>query len=135
MRFLANENFPLDVVEALRAAGHDVAWVRTDAPGSSDRQVLAWAVAERRILLTCDKDFGDLAFRAGLPADCGIVLFRLPAPSSADLAGRVLVALQSRGDWAGHFSVVEPARIRIRPLPDTGTPPGGQGPADGGGQP
>jgi len=34
MRLLTNENFPLDAVEALRSAGHDVAWVRTDAPGT-----------------------------------------------------------------------------------------------------
>lgn len=74
MTFLANENFPLDAVEALRRAGHDVAWVRTDAPGSTDSQVLARAVAEGRLLLTFDKDFGDLAFHAGLPAGCGIVL-------------------------------------------------------------
>jgi Domain of unknown function (DUF5615) len=36
VNFLANENFPLDAVEALRALGHDVAWVRTDAPGSTE---------------------------------------------------------------------------------------------------
>lgn len=57
MRLLANENIPGAVVMALRAAGHDVAWVRIDAPGASDAQVLAWAVRERRILLTFDKDF------------------------------------------------------------------------------
>lgn len=119
MLFLANENFPLDAVDSPRAAGHDVAWVRTDAPGSDDRQVLERAVTEHRILLTFDKDFGELAFRSGLPADCGIVLFRLPATTSADLAARVLTALHSREEWAGHFAVVEPGRIRVRALPDT----------------
>ena len=74
MNFLANENFPLDAVEALRLAGHDVAWVRADAPGSTDQQVLARAMAEQRVLLTFDKDFGHLAFHAGLPATSGIVL-------------------------------------------------------------
>jgi hypothetical protein len=43
MRILANENFPLDAVEALRANGHDVAWIREDARGSLDEQVLARA--------------------------------------------------------------------------------------------
>lgn len=117
MRFLANENFPLDAVEALRKVGHDVAWVRTDNPGSSDPQVLQRAVAEGRVLLTQDKDFGDLAFQLGLPATCGIVLSRLQAPSSAVLANGLLTAIQSRTDWAGQFAVVEPGRIRIRPLP------------------
>jgi predicted nuclease of predicted toxin-antitoxin system len=122
--FLANENFPLDAVEAVRQAGHDVAWVRADAPGSSDPAVLARAVREGRILLTFDKDFGDLAFHAGLPASCGVVLFRLTAASSAGLAAQVLAAVQSRSDWAGHFGVVEPGRVRMRALP---LPPGGTG--------
>ena len=74
MRFLADENFPYDAVQALHDDGHDIAWVRTDAPGISDRQVLARAMATHRILLTFDKDFGELAFHAGLPAACGIIL-------------------------------------------------------------
>ncbi len=125
MRFLANENFALDAVEALRRAGHDVGWVRTDAPGSPDAAVLARAQTESRVLLTFDKDFGDLAFHANLPAACGVVLFRLAAGSSSALAALVLAALQSRSDWSGHFSVVEPGRIRMRPL--AGPPPPDRG--------
>ena len=104
-------------MEAIRQAGHDVVWIRTDAPGSKDHDILKRAVSEQRILLTFDKDFGDLAFQQGLPATCGIVLFRLQASSSAALAALVVTALQSRTDWAGQFSVVEPDRIRMRPLP------------------
>src|SRR5216683_6419613 len=122
MQFLANENFPLDAVEAVRRIGHDVAWIRTDSPGSNDRDILKRAVSEQRILLTFDKDFGDLAFQFGLPAHCGIVLFRLQASSSAALATVVVTALQSRTDWAGQFSVVEAGRIRMRPLPTPPTP-------------
>jgi hypothetical protein len=47
LRLLANENVPDDLVAALRAAGFDVAWMRTDAPGSPDQTVLARAVAEQ----------------------------------------------------------------------------------------
>jgi predicted nuclease of predicted toxin-antitoxin system len=117
MRILANENFPADAVSALAAAGHDVAWMRADAPGSSDRQVLQRADVEHRILITFDKDFGELAFRAGLPASSGIILFRIAAPSAAAVARVALAVLDSRGDWAGHFSVVENTRIRMTPLP------------------
>lgn len=116
MRFLANENFPSDAVEALRQQGYDVTWIRTDAPGSSDTVVLAMAQAENRILLTFDKDFGELAFRSGLPANSGIVLFRLRMTSAPRLAQVVVAALATRTDWAGHFSVVEEDRIRMRPL-------------------
>jgi hypothetical protein len=36
MRILADENFPRLIVEAVRSAGHDVAWIRAEAPGSTD---------------------------------------------------------------------------------------------------
>ena len=83
MRFLADENIPGDAVTELEAAGHDIVWVRTMAPGSKDEDILALAVREERIILTFDKDLGELAWRAGLPASTGIVLFRLPTPAPA----------------------------------------------------
>jgi predicted nuclease of predicted toxin-antitoxin system len=62
MRILADENFPGGAGAALRERGHDVTWVQSDAPGISDAEVLAHAQAEGRILVTFDKDFGELAF-------------------------------------------------------------------------
>lgn len=117
MRLLANENFPLDAVEALRENGHDVAWIREDARGSNDERVLARAQQENRILVTFDKDFGELAFRSKLSATSGIILFRITAISSHHVAEVAVQALANRTDWAGHFSVVEDQRIRMTPLP------------------
>lgn len=119
MRILANENFPEDAVVALRRRGHDVAWVRTDAPGSSDQEVLERAQSEDRIIVTFDKDFGELAFRSKLPASSGIILFRISAPSSVRVAQVAVAVLESRSDWAGHFAVIEDYRIRMTPLPET----------------
>ncbi len=117
MRFLANENFPYDAVMALRGTGYDVAWVLTDNPGISDKDVLQRANIEGRILLTFDKDFGELAFREGLSSECGIILFRIPKSSSAEIARIVVSVLSSRSDWTGHFSVIETNRIRMRVIP------------------
>jgi predicted nuclease of predicted toxin-antitoxin system len=117
MLFLANENFPGEAVEALRREGHDVAWVRIDAPGISDEEVLKRAQIDNRVVLTFDKDFGELAFRAGLPAACGVILFRISMPSASQVARVAVAALQSRQDWAGHFSVIEQDRIRMTALP------------------
>jgi predicted nuclease of predicted toxin-antitoxin system len=116
VRLLANENFPGAAVQILRNAGHDVAWVRTAAPGSSDRDVLERAVAEKRILVTFDKDFGELASQSLLPDECGVVLFRIRLRNAARAAIVIADILRSRNDWAGKFSVVEPARIRMRPF-------------------
>lgn len=120
MRILANENFPGPVVRTLRQRGDDVTWVKEDQPGATDEEVLARAQAERRLLVTFDKDFGELACRVALPADCGVILFRLGGASPHEDNARVLAALTSRTDWAGHFAVVQDDRIRLRPLPRTG---------------
>jgi len=117
MRLLANENFPQDAVDTLRAVGHDVGWIRTDSPGVSDPVVLERAVREARVLVTFDKDFGDLAYHFGLPVGCGVILFRLRAGTSAELARRIAGAISQRQDWEGHFAVVEPGKVPLRPLP------------------
>jgi predicted nuclease of predicted toxin-antitoxin system len=116
MRFLADENFPGAAVTTLAAAGHDVVWVRITAPGASDRDVLAWAMREARILLTFDKDFGELARASTLPAMCGVVLFRMPMPTPGVVGQRLAALIAARDDWVGHFSVIEPGRVRMRAL-------------------
>lgn len=116
MRFLANENFPFDAVKALRQSGHDVAWIGIDSPGISDPEVLARAQAENRILLTFDKDFGELTFRSKLPSTSGIILFRVKSTSGAVVAEKVARAIALRDDWQGHFSLVDDDKIRMRVL-------------------
>lgn len=116
MRFLADENFPGAAVKALEAAGHDLVWVRLASPGAADSDVLSWAMREERLLLTFDKDFGELVGRTSLPPACGVLLFRLAMPKSGDVGTVLANLILSRSDWAGHFSVVQPGRIRMRPL-------------------
>ena len=82
-----------------------------------DEDILVWAVREGRVLVTFDQDFGELAWRAGLPASCGIVLFRIAMPGATDVGAVIAARLNERTDWAGHFSVVQPGRVRMRPLP------------------
>ncbi len=117
MRFLADENFPGDAVAALRNRGHNVTWIRTDSPGMSDVKVLELAQSESRIVITFDKDFGELAFHYKLPAQCGIILFRISSHSPEHVAQVALSALESRSDWTGNFTVVEDDRIRMTPIP------------------
>ena len=118
MRLCANENIPEDCVIRLREGGHDVLWIREAAPGSSDNDVLGRATAESRLLITFDKDFGELVYRRGAKASQGVVLFRISQPSAAAVAERVAAVLASRDDWPGHFSVVEDCAIRMRRLPE-----------------
>lgn len=116
MRLLADENIPGEVVNTLRQRGHDIVWVRTEMPGATDRVVLERAGLEKRLLLTFDKDFGELAFRFGLPMESGVVLFRIAMSSPDRVATKATAVLESRDDWPGHFSVVQDHRIRMIPM-------------------
>lgn len=117
MRFLADENFPGPAVKALEAAGHDVIWIKVAQPGTSDPEVLAWTAREERVLLTFDKDFGELASRTVLSQKSGVVLLRTPPPKSGEGLRRLVDLISARLDWAGHFSIIEPCRVRMRRLP------------------
>lgn len=117
MRFLADENFPRPAIQALRNAGFDVAWVSEGQSGAADEEVLARCSAEARTLLTFDKDFGEIAFRRGMPAECGIILFRVTPQDPHEAASIALSSLRSQATWGGYFSVVTRQRIRARPIP------------------
>ena len=126
MRFLANENVPGPVVRALRELGRDVLWANEDLAGETDRVALARAQTDQRVTVTCDTDFGELAFRSGLPATFGVVLLRIQWSDPATDNAIAVSALTSRDDWTGVFAVVERDRIRIRSLPNR--PPPHDGP-------
>jgi predicted nuclease of predicted toxin-antitoxin system len=115
--FLANENVPGDAVAAARAAGFDIAWISEIDPGASDPDVLRRAQNEQRVLVTLDKDFGELAFRQGATATCGVILLR-PKLRSPDYVARFLVAVLGQSiDWVGNFAVAQDSRIRVLKLP------------------
>jgi predicted nuclease of predicted toxin-antitoxin system len=117
MQFLVNENVAGTVILELRSRGHDVLSVKEVMRAETDQSVLARGQKDGRIIVTHDKDFGELAFRSKLPATCGIVLLRLSGSSPDADNQRVVEALESRQDWGGHFTVVTDDRIRMRPLP------------------
>ncbi len=102
---------------ALEEAGHDVIWAGDWPQDPGDDEILARAEQAGRVLVTLDKDFGELAFKSQLPAACGIILFRISASSPEHVANVAIAVLESRTDWAGHLAVIEDRRIRIVPLP------------------
>jgi predicted nuclease of predicted toxin-antitoxin system len=116
MDLLVNENVSGTVIRELRQRGHNVLSVKESMRAERDEVILARAERERRIVVTHDKDFGELAVRWRLPASCGVILFRLANSDSDADNNRILETLESRADWAGHFSVVTDTRIRMRPM-------------------
>ena len=113
MRFLADESCDFSVVRALRALGHDVLAVVESSPSIADEVVLSLAVRESRILLTEDKDFGQLIY-ADVQPSAGVILIRFPAESRNVLAQAVLDVISREGEQLlGSFVVVQPGRVRI----------------------
>jgi predicted nuclease of predicted toxin-antitoxin system len=78
MRFLADESCDFAVVRALRAQGHDTRAIAEAAPQAQDPEVIHLAAHEHRVLLTEDKDFGQLVY-AGSSRSSGVMLLRFPA--------------------------------------------------------
>ena len=118
IRFLANENVPLASVHRLREAGYDVLAVSESLPGTSDADVLSLAHREDRIILTFDRDYGELIYRRGLQPPLGLIHLRF-TPESPYQVAEVLEHLKAidRLSLAGYYTVVEQDRIRQRPLP------------------
>jgi predicted nuclease of predicted toxin-antitoxin system len=116
MRFLADENIAGIVVARLRASGHDVVAIAETAAGASDSQVLAIAVADERILVTEERDFGELVVRQRMAVG-GVMPLELDPLSNDAVAARVAeVVLAQAANLSGSLVVVEPGRMRIRPL-------------------
>jgi predicted nuclease of predicted toxin-antitoxin system len=96
VKFLADENFPVSSIALLRTRGFDVASIREDSRGVSDDVVLQRAVSEQRILLTLDRDYGELIFSQGHQAPPAVVYFRT-FPSAPDQAAVDLLDLIADG--------------------------------------
>lgn len=114
MILVADEGVDHAVVERLRRDSHDVVYVAELSPSISDEEVLRQANARRAILVTADKDFGELVFRQGL-VHSGVVLLRLAGLPNATKAAIVAEVCRDRtAELLGAFSVVSPGQVRIR---------------------
>jgi predicted nuclease of predicted toxin-antitoxin system len=101
----------------LQAAGHDVLWTGDLPEDPGDEDILAQAHREERVLITLDKDFGELAIRRGLPHSGIARLVYIPARQQGAVCHQVVT--QYGGELTqGAIVTVEAGRVRIRP-PDS----------------
>jgi predicted nuclease of predicted toxin-antitoxin system len=123
MNLLADESVDRPVVLRLRDEGHDTMYVAELSPSISDDEVLAQANDRGALLLTADKDFGELVFRHGR-VHAGVVLLRLDGLPLADKADIVATVLQQRGaELPGALTVISPGVVSIRrPKPPDKSP-------------
>ena len=92
MRFLANENFPLPSITFLRHAGYNISSVSEQYPGISDYKVIGKAKVDNLIILTFDKDYGEIIFKHGQENPPAVIFFRFKG-ENPEMAGQLLIDL------------------------------------------
>lgn len=116
MRLLCDEGVDQQIVEKLREREHNVTYIAEVTPGATDDEVFDQANQAGALLVTTDKDFGELVFRQRrIPH--GVLLIRLAGLSQQRKAALVASAVQQYGnELEGAFAVLDPGRVRIRPV-------------------
>ncbi len=114
MNFVADESVDRQIVTNLRKEGHVVSYIVETRPGASDADVIELAKRTGTILLTADKDFGEIVFRQRQATE-GVIFIRLAGQSQEKKAEIVSSAIKKHGqELKRAFSVITPGRIRIR---------------------
>jgi predicted nuclease of predicted toxin-antitoxin system len=120
MRFIVDASSDARLVPRLKRQGYDVTRVGTDYPADlKDDVILAIAVQEQRVLITDDRDFGELVFRLRQP-HAGVIYLRLDTVLFEVRARRVDEVLAAYGDELDQFLVVTEESVRIRRKDDGG---------------
>ena len=115
MNFVADEGVDRQIIERLRQDGHEVLYVAEIEPSISDEEVLNRANEKSALLITADKDFGEIVFHQNLLTIGGVVLLRLLGLSPERKAEIVSKVIESQSaDLPNAFSVISPGRVRIR---------------------
>ena len=114
MNFVADEGIDRQIVERLRQKDYEVLYIAEMEPGISDEQVLSWANDRRAMLLTADKDFGELVYRQQRLSS-GVILIRLAGLTPERKAAIVVKAINEHApELPGSFAVIAPGTVRIR---------------------
>ena len=117
MKFLADESIEKPVVDWLRGQDFDVRYVTEITPSINDEEVIRFANDEGRILITNDKDFGELVFRQS-KIILGVLLIRATNERTSNKIRLVREVLEkARNKLAGYFVVVNEAGIRMKKIP------------------
>lgn len=116
LKFLADEGFSFEITSFLREMGYDVKWIGDSTPGVSDRDVYKIAQEDNRVILTDDKDFGELAVRFSLKT-IGVVLLRINPKEKELRKKRVFELLERFSEKLKmHLVVIDSEKFRFRKL-------------------
>lgn len=115
MKFLADENVPSAALGLLRDEGVDIVSILVVGRGLKDRDVLGAANEQGRLLVTFDKDFGDLIFKRGMETK-GLVLLRFKPTRPQQVAQKLKALLDSGVEVENNFVAIDQERFRVSPI-------------------
>lgn len=116
LKFLVDESSGINLFRFLKHIGYDTKYVGEVMVGASDKQVLEFAEREKRILITNDKDFGELIFKLKMISS-GVILLRLGKDSQETRKRYILYLINKFGDkLSSNFTVIEEKQVRFRKL-------------------
>ena len=118
MRLIADENVPMPLIAALRADGHDVRSVLEEMPSVDDGRVLQEAIDRSCILLTFDRDFGDMIFAQGYNPPLGVVFVRRVPRTLVDTVEAVRDVINAPSPRIDGYFVSIDRKARYHPLPE-----------------
>ena len=114
MRFLVDESVGARLADWLATQGHDATAIARDYPFAlPDTEVLALAHREGRVLITDDRDFGELVFHQRQP-HAGVIYFQLRSQTFATRIRRLAAVLADYAEQLDQFIVVDDADVRVR---------------------
>ena len=116
MKFLANENIPLASIVRLQNEGFDVVSVSTNFPSVKDEAVILFASMENRIIITFDRDYGELIFKHNLIHSAGVIYLRIQNFQPEEPAELLMNLFKSDINFEGYFTVISENNIRQRKL-------------------
>jgi len=117
VKLVADESCAGPVIRALRAAGHDVVAIAEVATGTSDESVMSRAFGEGRVLITEDRDFGELVYALG-HSTAGVAFVKFHRRARRGKPAAVVEAVAKLGErMNGGFAVIEPGRVRLAKRP------------------
>jgi predicted nuclease of predicted toxin-antitoxin system len=118
LKFLLDVNIGTTIAHGLQHAGHDVVRAAISYPAWSDKDLLALAVQETRVVLTEDSDFTDLIFSFGMPPPPSLIYIRRDDEPQHSFLPRINEII-STARLKDHIIVLKPTNTRYRPFPKT----------------
>ncbi len=115
MKFLLDSCISFFAVKKLREEGMPAVWIPETGQDPGDEAIIEKAIREKYVLVTADKDFGELVFLKGMNSPTIIRLVNIPAKRQGELLMRIIAKYRKEIETLSIITA-DKYRVRIRPM-------------------